>query len=283
MQTQTQLKLTAQDQENVALLLSELKEKHGSSSMERIEAGFASAAGFRPPIPPQNEYQWASDFIVPGLTAKPWRNPEEFSISAELEAAWETIRAELRYALEQKRGFQQYLDPAKPFVPGGSIPEEWKSLYLKEEPGDFSENRALCPETTKIILSDPCVSNVVFFSALNPGGHIKPHSAGWNYELNLHLGLIIPENCGIRCGPETKKWQEGKVLVFDGSHVHEAWNRSDVTRFILLLSVWHPDLTEAETDFLKRARNVVDLEVTDQHFKEMAIEQQRLVGQQWWA
>ncbi|MFP5265358.1 MAG: aspartyl/asparaginyl beta-hydroxylase domain-containing protein [Blastocatellia bacterium] len=278
---QTEMKLTATEQANVAALLSELKDKYGSSSMERIEEGFAMALGLKPPYTPPNPYQGASDFIVPGLSAKPWRDNEEFPIIPQLEASWEIIRTELRNALEKKMGFQQYLDPARPFDPTSPVPKEWKSLYLKEEPEDFSEHRKMCPETTKLI-SHPSVSNVAMFSALNPKGHIKPHFAGWNYELNLHLGLIIPEDCGIRCGPETRKWQEGKCFVFDGSHEHEAWNNSDTTRFILLLSIWHVDLTEGEIEFLRRARNLVDLEVAERHFEEMKVEQAQLANQKWW-
>jgi aspartyl/asparaginyl beta-hydroxylase (cupin superfamily) len=39
--------------------------------------------------------------------------------------------------------------------------------------------------------------------------------------------------------------------VFDDSFEHEAWNRTDTERAVLLIQFWHPDLTEAEVWALK--------------------------------
>ena len=50
------------------------------------------------------------------------------------------------------------------------------------------------------------------------------------------------------------KWQEGRCLVFDDSFEHEAWNRSDSVRIVLLIQLWHPDLSAAEIWALKEVR-----------------------------
>ena len=42
------------------------------------------------------------------------------------------------------------------------------------------------------------------------------------------------------------EWQEGQVVVFDDTYEHEAWNRSDQTRVVLIFDIWNPHLTEPE-------------------------------------
>jgi aspartate beta-hydroxylase len=35
-------------------------------------------------------------------------------------------------------------------------------------------------------------------------------------------------------------------VVFDDTYEHEAWNRSDRTRVVLIMDVWNPHLDEVE-------------------------------------
>src|SRR5206468_8159148 len=52
--------------------------------------------------------------------------------------------------------------------------------------------------------------------------------------------------CTLRVGSETRTWRKGKCLVFDDSFEHEATNPSERARVVLLVDVWHPDLTAAQ-------------------------------------
>lgn len=105
------------------------------------------------------------------------------------------------------------------------------------------ENCKRCPITTKVVESLPGMV-MAGFSRLAPGTHIKPHVGygGWaQYVLRCHLGLIVPEGCEMRVGPETRTWKEGKVTVFCDATEHEVWNRGDKERVVLLLDVRNPD------------------------------------------
>ena len=53
-------------------------------------------------------------------------------------------------------------------------------------------------------------------------------------------GWKFPPTARCGSGQETKTWQEGECLVFDNSTEHEAWNRSDHTRTILLCDFLNP-------------------------------------------
>jgi len=67
-----------------------------------------------------------------------------------------------------------------------------------------------------------------------------------NVRLTVHLALNIPTNAGIRVGSETRTWTPGKVLAFDDSFNHEAWNNSDEERIVLIFESWNPDVSAAE-------------------------------------
>jgi aspartate beta-hydroxylase len=67
-----------------------------------------------------------------------------------------------------------------------------------------------------------------------------------NTRVVTHLPLIIPDDCALRVGGETHVWQTGQCVTFDDTFEHEAWNRSDQTRVVLIFDNWNPDLSEAE-------------------------------------
>jgi beta-hydroxylase len=79
------------------------------------------------------------------------------------------------------------------------------------------------------------------FSLLKPKTHIRPHKGKPDGLLRCHLGLLVPDRCGIRVGEEHRTWEEGHVLIFDDSMKHEAWNQSESDRVVLLLDFSAPD------------------------------------------
>jgi aspartate beta-hydroxylase len=88
----------------------------------------------------------------------------------------------------------------------------------------------------------------VCFSVLTPGTHILPHRGVTNTRLVTHLPLIVPGNCAIKVGGEERVWHEGECFTFDDTFEHEAWNRGDSTRVVMLLDIWNPHLTEIERE-----------------------------------
>jgi len=85
----------------------------------------------------------------------------------------------------------------------------------------------------------------------------------------VHLPLVVPGDggadaagrprCRLRVGAETRAWREGRALVFDDSHQHEAWHDEvegggSEARVVLIVDVWHPDLSDEEVRFLSFVR-----------------------------
>ena len=98
---------------------------------------------------------------------------------------------------------------------------------------------------------------MALFSRLKPGTHIKPHNGLLNTRLICHLPIIVPPDCALRVGSETRAWREGEMLIFDDSIEHEAWNRSQDDRIVLLFEIWRPEISAAEREALTRIFEVI--------------------------
>jgi aspartate beta-hydroxylase len=61
----------------------------------------------------------------------------------------------------------------------------------------------------------------------------------------------VPEgDLALNVSGELMRWREGSCFSFDDTFEHEAWNRGDETRVVLLFDVWNPHLTPIECDAL---------------------------------
>ena len=168
-------------------------------------------------------------------------NPESFPWVRTVEANWATIGRELEKLLEHKEDIPNLQDvsPEQSAVAHG---ESWKSFFLYGFGHKIDQNCAQCPETTRIVRKIPGLK-MAMFSILAPRSRIPSHRGPYKGLLRFHLGLIIPSpssSCGIRVGNEMRCWQEGRSLIFDDSHDHEAWNHSDSHRVILFVDFVRP-------------------------------------------
>jgi len=66
----------------------------------------------------------------------------------------------------------------------------------------------------------------------------------------IHLPLIVPEGCEFRVGGETRPWVQGRAFAFDDTIEHEAWNRSDRDRAVLIVDAWNPYLSDHERSMI---------------------------------
>jgi ornithine lipid ester-linked acyl 2-hydroxylase len=157
-----------------------------------------------------------------------------FPFAAHLEENWREIRVELDALAGEE------------FIawPEHSLYGEhgWQTFGLYAFGQRQPEGCARCPRTEALVRQIPGLM-MAGFSRLAPGAHIVPHRGyeGYSgYVLRLHLGLRVPEGCAMRVGTETRRWAEGKCLVFDDSFEHEAWNRSDQVRTVMLCDFLNP-------------------------------------------
>jgi hypothetical protein len=123
--------------------------KHGRSALQRMEEGVRVVEGVRPPFLSPEPLQRPGIYL-PGLTAKPWHDTAGHAGAEILEDSWQVIREELLGALEQRQGFQRFLE-------AGEIAsaELSAAMFVRQAPLSCAENRALCPRTVAIIESIP--------------------------------------------------------------------------------------------------------------------------------
>ena len=167
--------------------------------------------------------------------------PDAFAWVGKLEAQYSAIRAELERLLEAVE-----LLPGLEDVQVGqySLTQDrrWKVLPLYAY-GRWSERNARrCPATMRALRSVPGLQ-VAMFSIMQAGKELPPHYGNYCGVLRYHLGLVVPdppESCGLQVGEEVRHWRNGTSLIFDDSHLHAAWNRSDRDRGILLLDFVRP-------------------------------------------
>lgn len=200
-------------------------------------------------------HQNPRQYYFPGLPQVQYFEREEFPWLDRVEAATAEIRQELLAVMAQDQAFEPYLkpDPSRPARQRNGLFNNpaWSAFYLWKNGEFMADNAARCPRTMAALADVPLSavpgrSPSVLFSLLQPGAHIPPHHGVLNTRLIVHLPLIVPPGCSLRVGNQTRDWEEGKAWVFDDSIEHEAWNRSDQTRVILLFEVWRPELSERE-------------------------------------
>ncbi|KAL0851322.1 hypothetical protein ABMA28_007144 [Loxostege sticticalis] len=182
-------------------------------------------------------------YNVPRLKGSPWWNIEDtpyLRLAKALEKSWKEIlkEGEAAKALyeQEKEGLKER--------------GEWSQLDLFVRGQEIPDRCKRAPVTCAIVKSEPaaagCRRGQVKFSAMAAGTHVRAHVGPTNCRLRMHLGLSNTKDTYIRVDKEIRQWQPGKVLLFDDSFEHEVWHNGTGTRLVLIVDVWHPQLTPAE-------------------------------------
>lgn len=269
------------------VLAEERRRRLAAVEARHPDADFSRAREFLALLNDERELRWADQrqrpswMFFPGLQPRPWFEREEFDWVERLEAAAGAIREELAAVLSDPEELDPYV------VNRGYLPEDWRSLadsadwsayHLYRGGERQDEHCKRCPVTVATVETLPLVdcpghAPEAFFSILRPGTAIPPHVGLANTKLAVHLALIIPENCSITVGGETRTWQEGRVLVFDDSFEHQAENASSHTRAVLITEIWNPQLSEVEREVV---REMIDANTTlHRHWDEVGSRVQR--------
>jgi aspartate beta-hydroxylase len=200
----------------------------------------------------------APNLFFPGLTARPWWEPEAIPWIRQLEAAHDAIREEYLGLKTQEIGaYETGYVSAGEAADSTVRPEGWKAFYFQSAFRPLAKNRARCPRTAAVLGSVPAAREALF-SILDPGTGIPPHVDDLNFVITVHLGLVIPPDCSITVGGKTGTWREGRCIVIDTSFEHEAYNRSSERRAVLLIDTWHPDLTPVELQAIEWLRPMLE-------------------------
>lgn len=158
----------------------------------------------------------------------------------EVEAYYPEIRREIQEALNAGKvhSIEEVVPRSYDILEQES---QWKVTLLRYYGIDVEGVDKRFPITHEALSKIPGLMTAAF-SALQPGASVPPHRGSFPGVLKVHLALIIPsrELCGITVEHETRSWDEGKIIIFDDTYLHEAWNNSDKIRVVLLCDIIRP-------------------------------------------
>lgn len=213
-----------------------------------------SGATWRPVFAPNtSERRRPAFFYVPQLPDAPWFEPESFEWAADLQAAAPELAREVAEALDIDADGLPYIGEHEASETWRSLAgrTDWSALHFWND--SLPNERALArfPKMRAALERLPLVTArgapvEAFLSILKPRTRIPPHFGNANHRLTVHLPLIVPAGCGVEVGGEARETQVGRLMIFDDSYEHSAWNDSDTARIVLIFEIWHPALSPAE-------------------------------------
>jgi aspartyl/asparaginyl beta-hydroxylase (cupin superfamily)/Flp pilus assembly protein TadD len=242
--------------------LASIRARHGGGTYRRVDRCIELLTGQRRRYTPEPSFMY-----FPEIPAVEFFERSEFPWLDAIETAADDIRAELTTVLVSDRaGLEPYIA-----YPEGVPLDRWKELnksrrwsayFLWNQGAAQPAHLARCPRTAELLKRAPQCEvagrgPTAFFSILDAATHIPPHSGVTNTRLTVHLPLIVPPDCSFRVGSETREWVPGRAWVFDDTIEHEAWNRSDVPRAVLIFDIWNPYLSDVERDLVRAATEAV--------------------------
>lgn len=211
-----------------------------------------------------NCHQYSHSY-VPGLRVKSFWNVQDFPWTKKLQSRYEDIKQEFVTVTADMDKLTQegnniwagaLTDDAASYGTG------WKTLVLMNRGRWDPVNVGLFPQAAAAVRDSGCPAVEVFFASMAPKSDVKLHSDFTNFLLTSHLAVDIPENgqnkCRLTIGDNTRQWINGEVMLFDTTIMHSAVNESDKTRYILMLRLWHPDLTKPEREALQYIYDCLD-------------------------
>lgn len=260
--------------------LARMRERFGHAEMKRLEHAIAAYQGFVQAVP-ASPHQKPKFLFFPGLPQGPYHDPYLHPWTRDLVDAYDEIRAEAITVLRDRPGMESFLtfQPGQSkdnYLGGDGHNPSWDAYFFYRHGKRYDDNHAGCPVTSALLDKiELCEVDgqapEICFSVLQPGTDIKLHYGVTNTRLVLHLPLIVPEGCALNVmGGGEHAWREREPMMFDDTFQHEAWNRSDKVRVILLMDCWNPHLSAAER---VATRHLVELIDAFENFSTRELEQ----------
>ena len=195
--------------------------------------------------------------VITSIASKPFRSLEETKLAIPLEYVKKNRKIIRKEAVDI---FNQnlYTKYEESQIIKGSF-----HVYMLYKLGKRIENNCLnAPFTCKLVENIPNISENrhgdVKFTLMEADTHIASHSAPTNCRLRIHIGLDVPLQpkdedkseypSRIRVTNQYNTWKNGEMMIFDDSFDHEVWHNDakNRTRLILIMDIWHPQLTEMQ-------------------------------------
>jgi aspartate beta-hydroxylase len=234
-------------------LMQPLYAQFDKQDLSRVDQCVKSVLGLENSQPSHSK-QKPTFMYFPGLPEAPVFDHTLFSWFEQLENSYAAICKEAENIVDQKNGLKPFLeltdDANTSDYLGGEKPN-WDAYFFYRHGEKFESHHLQCPATSAALEALPLVriaehAPEICFSMLSPDTHILPHYGTSNIRCVVHLPLIVPDHCALKVLDPVIEGKAGKCFAFDDTFLHEAWNRSEHPRTILLMDAWNPYLTDVE-------------------------------------
>lgn len=240
----------------------ELRQQLGAAAVGRVDKALAGYLRKWNATPPDSR-QRPRFFYFPDLPDLPYHDPFLQPWAAQLQSSVDVIRNDAQRVFAEDQKFQPFLvskgsNQTQEHISGSGTAPAWDAFFFYRHGERFDKNHDRCPDTSAVLesielcrISDQAPE--ICFSVLGPGTQIMPHYGVSNVRLVMHLPLLIPGNCALNLiDAGEHHWEQGNLVMFDDTFQHEAWNRSDTPRIVLLMDCWNPHLTSVEKTAVKQ-------------------------------
>eukprot|EP00656_Telonema_subtile_P010826 TRINITY_DN15273_c0_g1_i2.p1 TRINITY_DN15273_c0_g1~~TRINITY_DN15273_c0_g1_i2.p1 ORF type:complete len:249 (-),score=36.09 TRINITY_DN15273_c0_g1_i2:301-1047(-) len=135
-----------------------------------------------------------------------------------------------------------------------TTPHLWTLFGLVLAGTDVAQGKRECPRTHEICRKIPGLVNAGF-SCLGPRAE-----TGWHQDVDrgfdrVHLSLVVPPgDCVFQVMDQTRRWAEEDVIVFDDTKRHNAYNQTELPRYVLLVDILR---SQPRKNAIRRCRQVL--------------------------
>lgn len=199
--------------------------------------------------------------LAPKLRARAWWKANDDAylafVEKRLEEEQDNIIDEF-LKQEQQGAITKRYRAAKRY--GEDAEKSWTGYQLSNIMGVRQDVKKRFPNTAQLIDSLGFRVLSSDFLCLDAHYRLPIHTDGSNLIIACHLGISGGEHCALSVAKEAKAIYPGKIVFFDQSFPHTAWNHGDEKRVVLLLSLLHPDISENEflitKEFIRKTRRL---------------------------
>ena len=107
-----------------------------------------------------------------------------------------------------------------------------------------TKNAEQFPRTMELLRQCHGIRNA-FFSVLDAGVELSPHTGPMSSQIRYHLGIDVrePDKCTLNVEGIERHWKEGEGFVWDDIYVHSVQNHGSTPRVVLFLDIDRRDIT----------------------------------------
>lgn len=131
----------------------------------------------------------------------------------------------------------------------GNEPRRWTEMLFFEKGQWAADHCKIFPTVCRTLRGLVEVEGIlhgkrsgqVSLLKLEAGSTLVPHFGSVNWRYTAHLGLLVPDDVFLQAGGETRRFEQGELLILDDSFLHSVEHNGTSPRVTLFANFFHPE------------------------------------------